>query len=242
MKADFSPTVDDSTTKDQTSEVDEYLRDSVLAEKLYSEAIKVAEQGDERNTVAHLLRAAKQAEQSQEWHLAAISLHAMADIFRGSGPERNLERAIRIYRRAIAAYESCGHFDEAALLEYRVCGLRLWNARELKMSKRLSVEMFLYWATAGFGYRPLRVIGSSIVMILAFGLIYWSTGGITDSEDAPVTDFASAAYFSGSTFLTINYGDLLPAEHVRWLTVAEGLCGLTMSSLFVVVLVNRLRH
>jgi hypothetical protein len=242
LKADFSPSLNDTTTKDHTSEVDEYLQDSVIAEQLYTAAVKVSADGDARQTILHLLRAAKQAEKAQEWHLAALSLHAMADIFRSNGPERNLERAVRIYRRAIAAYESSGNFDEATHLEYVVCGLRLWNAGELKLSIRLRIEMFLYWATAGFGYRPLRVIASSVVMILAFGLIYWATGGITDSDEEPVTDFASAAYFSGSTFLTINYGDLLPASHVRWLTVAEGLFGLTMSSLFVVVLVNRLRH
>jgi hypothetical protein len=242
LKADFTPSVEESTTKDHTSDVDEYLRDSVLAEKLYTAAIKVAENGDDRQSVPHLLRAAKQAEHAQEWHLAALSLHAMADIFRSDGPEKNLERAIRFYRRAIAAYESCGHFDEAASLEYYVCDLRLWHAREFKLSRRLRIELFLYWATAGYGYRPLRVICSSVVMILAFGLIYWATGGIMDSDEEPVTDFSSAAYFSGSTFLTINYGDLLPMSHVRWLTVVEGLFGLTMSSFFVVVLVNRLRH
>jgi hypothetical protein len=242
MKADFSPSVDESPTKDELSDVDEYLRESVLAEKLYTAAMSVAENGDDRQTVSHLMRAAKQAEKAQEWHIAAISLHAMADIFRNKGPERNLERAVRMYRRAIAAYESCGHFDEAADLEYLVCSMRLWNARELKLTKRLRIEMFLYWATAGFGYRPMRVIGSGIVMILAFGFIYWATGGILTADEAPITDFGSAAYFSGSTFLTINYGDLLPASHVRWVTVLEGLMGLTMSSFFVVVLANRLRH
>jgi hypothetical protein len=238
--ADFAPV--GAPGEEDMSEIDDYLRQSAKAEEFYNAAVEVSEKGDERQTIARLLRAARQAEKAQEWHLAALSLHAMADIFRKSGPERNLESACRFYRRAIAAYEKCGHFDEATSLEYSVSSLRLWNASELGLSLRVQLEMLLYWATAGFGYRPLRVIGSSVVMILVFGLIYWLTGGIIDSEDNPITDFNSAAYFSGSTFLTLNYGDILPAPHVRWLTIVEGLFGLTMSSFFVVVLVNRLRH
>jgi hypothetical protein len=241
IEADFAP-LDTAPTESDTSEVDEYLRESVKAEKAYATAVRVAESGNERQTVAQLLLAAKQAEMAREWHLAAISLHAMADIFRKNGPERNLARAFRMFRRAIAAYEQCGHFDEANNLEYQVCIIKLRHARELGFSLRLRIEMFLYWATAGFGYRPLRVLASGVVLILIFAVIYWITGGIITPDEDPVTDFNSAAYFSGTTFLTINYGDLLPAQHVRWVTVVEGLTGLTTISFFVVILANRLRH
>jgi tetratricopeptide (TPR) repeat protein len=244
IAAESVPVAAPSKVEDDMTEIDDYLRQSSKAEEYYNAAVEVSEKGDERQTLARLLRAARQAEKAQEWHLAALSLNAMAEIFSKRGPERNLESATRFYRRAIAAYEKCGHFDEATRLEYAVSSLRLWNASELGLSLRVQLEMFLYWATAGFGYRPLRVIGSSVVMILVFGLIYWQADGLTDDseEPKPIRDFNSAAYFSGSTFLTLNYGDILPAEHVRWLTIVEGLCGLTMSSFFVVVLVNRLRH
>jgi hypothetical protein len=242
IPADFAPPAEVLSGRDNIPEDDEYLRQSMQAEKLYTLAIREMEKGIDRQSVAHLLRAAVHAEMAREWHLAARALHAVGDIFRKNGPERNLERALRMYRRAIAAYEQCGHFDEASNLEYQVCNLRLWHARELKLPVRLRIEMFLYWATAGFGFRPMRVLGSGVVMILTFAIIYWATGGIMSSEEDPITDFGSAAYFSGSTFLTTNYGDLLPARHVRWVTVVEGLTGLTMSSFFVVVLANRLRH
>jgi len=228
--------------EDDVPAADEYLRDSIKAEELYAQAVQEAKRDDDRQTVASFLRAAKYAETAREWYLAATALHAVGDIFQKAGPERNLEHACRMYRRAIAAYEECGHFDESRNLDFQVCATRLWHARELKLSLLVQVEMFLFWISAGFGYRPLRVLASSVVMVLGFGVIYWATGGVLSSDEDPITDFGSAAYFSGSTFLTINYRDLLPARHVRWLTVFEGLMGLTMSSFFVVVLANRLRH
>lgn len=238
---DFFPPDAANATND-VAETDEYFQDSIKAKELYALAVQEAEKGDARQTLAHFLRAGKQAEIANEWYLAAIAFHAAGDIYQKAGPERNLEHASRMHRRAIAAYEECGHFDESRDLDYQVSATRMWHARELKLSWFSQIEMFLFWATAGFGYRPFRVLGSSIAVVFAFAFIYWVTSGVQTYEEDPVNDFATAAYFSGSTFLTINYGDLIPAPHVRWLTVAEGLAGLTMSSFFVVVLANRLRH
>lgn len=227
---------------DAAADGDAYIRNSARAQELYALAVSVAAKGDDRQTMAHMLRAAKHAESVQEWRLAAVALHAVADLLQKPGPDHRLEQALRIYRRAIAAYEQCGEFDAARSLEYRVSALRLWHAEELNLSVFTRIEMFLYWLTAGFGYRPFRVVLCSVVLVLIFGVVYWAAGGVMDSEEEPVADFSSAAYFSGSTFLTINYGDLLPARHVRWVTVLEGLVGLTMTSFFVVVLANVLRR
>jgi hypothetical protein len=227
---------------DTVSLADEYLRESARAEELYAQAMREGEHGGAPHHITHLLRAAKHAEVAHEWHLAALAFHAAADAFAKPGSSHDMARAFRMYHRAIAAYDRCGHFDDSRKLEYRVAILRLRHARELGLSWGERTEMLLYWATAGFGYRPFRVLMTGVVQILLFGLVYWLAGGIITSDEAPVNDFASAAYFSGSTFLTINYGDLLPASHVRWLTVLEGLLGLTTISFFVVMLSNRLRQ
>jgi hypothetical protein len=242
VTADFAPPGEVVPTEDDFPQADKYLRESVLAEELYARALQERDKGSREETVSHLLKAAKHAEMAHEWHLAALSMHMAGDLFRANGPTRDLPRAMRMYRRAIAAYEQCGHFDESNTLDYQVCNLRLWSGRELGSSRRIRLEMFFYWLTAGFGYRPLRVLMTGMVLILAFALIYWATGGVITADEDPVSDFNSAAYFSGTTFLTINYGDLFPARHVRWLTVLEGLTGLTTISFFVVILANRLRH
>jgi hypothetical protein len=244
-EADFRPPANAGSAKaDQTGL--ELLQESSKAEELIKTALQLASGGKEQEAVTHYLIAAKFAENASEWHLAAKALHALGVYYWKDGPDRDPDRACRMYRRAIAAHEECGEFEEARELDYFVSVERLLHAGELRIPVLARIEMFLFWVTAGFGYRPMRVLASSVVMILVFGFVYWKAEGIVapgeDEGPVPVTDFASAAYFSGSTFLTLNYGDLLPARHVRWVTVLEGLMGITMSSFFVVVLANRLRR
>ena len=221
---------------------DRYLGDSVEAQGLYDRAVREAEAGNEATAVGHFLRASKLAESAREWYLAALALHACGDIFRTPAPPYDLERAFRFYRRAVAAYERCGHFAEAQALAYRVASVRLWNARELGLPWWERAELFAYWAAAGFGHRPARVLLTAVATVLVFAAIYWAAGGILTPDGRAAGDPATAAYFSGVTFLTIGYGDLYPAPHVRWLAVLEGAVGVTTISFFVVVLANRLRR
>jgi hypothetical protein len=78
----------------------------------------------------------------------------------------DLERAFRMYRRAIAAYEQCGLSAEARELTYTLMRLRLRQAPVLRLPVRQRLELGLYWATAGFGLRPLRVIGTALILVL----------------------------------------------------------------------------
>lgn len=240
--ADFAPPANQIPTAQDSPSADEYLQESLKAEELYARAIKFAENGDNPQTVSHFLRAAKHAEMAREWHLAAIALHAVGDRFLKRGPEQDLPRALRMYRRAIAAYEQCGYFDESRRLEFRVSKLQLVYARSLKIPREIQIEMLFNWAVTGFGYSPFRVLVTGVVIILVFAIVYWEMGGLVNSDLDPINDFGSAAYFSGSTFLTMSYGDVMPVPNIRWLTVLEGLLGLTTISFFVVVLSNRLRH
>jgi hypothetical protein len=88
----------------------------------------------------------------------AAACHRIADMYRSPGGVYDLARAVRTYHRAIAAYEQCGLFDEARLLTYRVAALRLWHGVELGVPWGSRVGLFLFWAVAGFGLRPLRVL------------------------------------------------------------------------------------
>ncbi|MBX9622222.1 MAG: potassium channel family protein [Gemmataceae bacterium] len=237
--ADFAPPPE---APEAAEADDQYLGDSVEAQGLYDRAVKEAESGNEGRAVVHFLRASKLAESAREWYLAALALHAVGDIFRTPAPPYDLERAFRLYRRAVAAYEQCGHFAEAQALAYRVACVRLWNARTLGLPWWERAELFAYWAAAGFGHRPARVLLTALATVLVFAAIYWAAGGVQTPDGRPVGDPGTALYFSGVTFLTIGYGDLVPAPHVRGLAVVEGAIGVTTVSFFVVVLANRLRR
>ena len=59
--------------------------------------------------------------------------------------------------------------------------------------------------------------------ILVWGLFYLCWGGLPDAE--------AAVYFSGVTYTTIGYGDLVLAKPCRGLAPIEGLTGILMSGL-----------
>jgi hypothetical protein len=233
VEADFAP--------DGDAEPDEHLRDSVAAQELYARAAGEAE-SDERSAVGHFLRAAKLAEAAREWYLAGLSLRAAGDIFRTKEPPYDLQRALRLYRRAAAAFEACGHFDDARALGYLVHWLRMTKGRAVGVGRVQRAELFVFWLVTGFGVRPLRVLGTAAAVILGFAFYYWATGGVMTQQGDPVGGFADAAYLSGITFSTVGYGDYVPARAARPAAMVEAILGLFATGLFVVVLMNRLRR
>lgn len=238
--ADFAPLEDTPSAKPD----DEYLKDSIAAQELYERAIQEAQGGDENDAVVHFLRASKLAEAAREWYLVAAACHRIGDVYRTPGGPYDLARAIRMYHRAIAAYQQCGLFDEARQLSYRVACLRLWRGGELHVPLRQRFGQFLYWAVAGFGLRPFRVLLTAAVLALAYAVVYWQIDGVASPGDRSVghaCDFPTALYFSGITFTTVGFGDLVPAPHARLIAMSEGMVGFATVSFFVVVLANRLR-
>lgn len=234
--ADFAP------DKSDRGKTDPFLRDSVLAQEFFDRAMAEAQAGDEEHAVDHFLRASKLAETAREWYLAALALHQVGHIFRTPQPPYDLERALRMYRRAVVAYEECGHWTEARALAYEIPLLKLRNARELKLSHWTRAELSISWAIAGFGYRPLRVVAAAMACIVLFGLCYWLTNGVVPVDPKHEVGFPQAMYFSGVTFSTVGYGDFVPAPHIRFLAMSEGMLGAFAMSFFVVVLANRMRH
>ncbi len=198
---------------------------------------------DEDRAVHHYLKAANLAEGAREWYLAAVSCQRVGEFLMNDRPPTDLERAFRMFRRAVAAYEQCGLFDEARRLQYRLMTMKLKRGRALKLSLLVRLELALYWAVAGFGYRPLRIVGSALAVIVVYGLVYWISEGVVAAGSAPhPASFWECLYFSGITFSTVGYGDFLPVEHMRFAALTEGALGVFTIGFFVVVLANRLRH
>lgn len=242
LEADFSPIPTSEASVVETENDDPYQRDSMLAQQAFDQAVAVARTESEQRIIQEYLRASKLAETAREWYLAAVSFHRVAELLRNPHPPSDPERAFRMYHRAIAAYERCGLVDEARALGYELMCLKMRRARELHLSFWLRFELFVYWLTAGFGYRPFRVIGSAVAVVMLYALLYWAMNGVVAANSQERVGIGEAIYFSGITFATVGYGDFIPAPHVRLLALTEGAVGVFTIGFFVVVLANRLRR
>jgi hypothetical protein len=242
-EADFAPLQELGTTeRADLTEVDPYQADSLHAQAAFERAVAAAAEGDEALAIAEYLKASKIAETAREWYLAAVACHRVGDFLQHPRPPVDLERAFRMYRRAIAAYEQCGLSAEARHLTYALMRLRMRRARVLRLPLLQRLELGLYWATAGFGLRPLRVIGTAITLVLFYGFIYWATEGVVTVHAPEPLTLWHTVYFSGITFATVGYGDFFPAPHARLLALTEGALGAFTMGFFVVVLANRLKR
>jgi hypothetical protein len=243
LHADFSPLSElEQGEKTRRKVRDSFLRDSLRAQEIFDRAVAAAAANDEDQAVTLFLRAAKLAEEAREWYIAAVAMHRVGDFLQNPRPPFDLEWAFRMYRRAIAAYEQCGMFAEARGLSYRLMYVKLRRAKLLGLSWWTRAELFLYWLLAGFGLRPMRVIRTAVVVVMLYGALYWSAGGVRRPNSETDAGFWDAVYFSGVTFATVGYGDLVPAPRVRILALTEGMIGVFTMSFFVVVVANRLRN
>src|SRR5262245_17801304 len=239
-EADFAP-LPGAEKHDPALGADPYHKDSQQAHETFDRAAEAAREGSEAKAVQLFLKASKLAEDAREWYLAALACERVADFLVNPRPPQDYERAVRMYLRAAAAYERCGLYLDSRRLSYAVMNLKRGKAPELGLHWFRRLELWLFWAAAGYGLRPLRVIGTAVLLMFLYGFLYWVTGGVVHAASGqPAPGFWNAVYFSGVTFATIGYGDYIPAGHAKILALSEGVLGLFIMGLFVAVLANRL--
>ena len=76
------------------------------------------------------------------------------------------------------------------------------------------------WFLVGIAWRLILL---HLAEIAVWALFYWWRGYLPDAE--------SSFYFSGVTYTTLGYGDLLLPKGVRLLGPVEGLTGILMCGL-----------
>ncbi len=133
-----------------------------------------------------------------------------------------------------------GHFADAGELtfmekthERHVLYHHAFTREHERMSERgkamrdWAASVFLNWMW-GYGEKPARITLVMAVGIVFFGTLqYWLDG-------IPGASFGAHLYFSGITFLTIGYGDLVPVAPVpRLLAVVEGVVGITVLGMLI---------
>lgn len=135
---------------------------------------------------------------------------------------------------------SMGHFGDAGELAY----MEKTYERHILYNQAFSRERdargkrfkaIAYWLDAvifnwlwGYGEKPWRLASGMLLAIFGFGTLQYALNGI------PGRGWWEHVYFSGITFASIGYGDLVPAEPIpRVLAVLEGILGVTFLGMLI---------
>jgi hypothetical protein len=117
-----------------------------------------------------------------------------------------------------------------------------YTKEEKNIFKKFGLILFSW--VCGYGYRPFRSLLTSLFLIIAFGFTFWiialnNTQAISFTKETYT--FLNCIYFSGITFTTIGYGDILPnVLSIQILSILEGILGVGMLSLFIFSLTKTL--
>ena len=128
------------------------------------------------------------------------------------------------------------------LLEKTEISYNKRDAAQLKYLRSLAessswLSRIFVIVTGGF-IRPSRIVIGAAVVIFGFAEIYLYDANSFGATN-PICSYWDALYFSGLTFTTIGYGDILPLHWMRGCAVIEGLLGIILGGAFLVSLTRR---
>lgn len=128
-------------------------------------------------------------------------------------------------------YEVLSAFSLLAVcVAIHAAGLALFLRRVVARFSRMSLET---WSVSWLLIRVAwGLVALHLVEILLWAVFYWWQGCLPD--------FETAAYFSGVSYTTIGYGDIVLPRNWWYLGPVEGLtgilmCGLSTGFFFVIV-------
>ena len=177
---------------------------------------------------------------------------------RGAESIEDYKRAEEIYRKVKISYHRTGDYNLGAEFYYREMESR---RKQLPFEKINFLTKFLKGVGynflrlyCGYGEKPLRVIGCSLIIIVLCALLFM-VFGIHDSQGSvliklnmydlfhnfgietvaeKLKHFWSCFYYSVITFTTVGYGDIRPTTGLaRLLAMVEGFFGAFSIALFV---------
>lgn len=150
-----------------------------------------------------------------------------------------------VYRQLKQAYQRYGLYDLAGEFYLRemecdrkkvkaewIAGKRDWR------TMMTLVHLSLSGLTFGYGERPWKLVGTGLMVLLAFAMIYY-LGGLY--HGLGFNDFLHSAYFSLASFTAVGYGAWIASAlgSVKYLGAVEALVGTFILALFLVTFTRR---
>lgn len=143
------------------------------------------------------------------------------------------------YRIVKHALREKGLYEDASWAAYRE--LTMERKYFLKTKNPKFIPSLLMDWLSGYTEKPARVIVSSLLIILLFGLIYFLLNVPMRVGEITQASLWDSVYFSFMTFTTVGYGDLTP-KPVLWyqmLACVEAFSGPFMAGLYIFTLTRR---
>ena len=173
----------------------------------------------------------------------------------------SIELRLRELRTKLITAGDNGAVNE---VEARLCGVRRWRLNAFERTLYGILEF-----TCDYGNQPSRLFACSVALIGFFALLYYPMPSWLDQwlpeafriqlHPCPfvvaspgagfgggvvtlLTNLVTAMYFSVVTFVTLGYGDIVPANDLgRIVCSLEALLGFTVFGLFIAVMSTKLR-
>lgn len=178
--------------------------------------------------------------------------------FRNYVAENDSQNALleRGYRTVKNLLNLQGDYTIAGEFYYREMEAKRCRTRNLS---RLWLELYKW--ICGYGERPVRVVGASLVIILLGAVLFlfcgverfdentYATGklyaiqypfSISGIKSVSLTDFGYCTYYSVITFTTLGYGDIHPLGYSHFFAAIESFVGAFFIALFVVVFTRKM--
>lgn len=156
--------------------------------------------------------------------------------------EKNVEVAFESYRTLKHYLYEQGLYEDASWAAYRELTMErkhFFQTRNPRYFPSLLMDIL-----SGYTQKPNRVIMTSLLLILFFGLLYYFLGAAEPATGISLGRGMSLfenIYFSFITFTTVGYGDFMPkpVPFFRLLACIEAFSGPFMAGLYIFTLTRR---
>ena len=155
--------------------------------------------------------------------------------------EKGAQSAEEAYRDLKKYFLATGKYNDASWASYRE---KTMERRLLKKKKNIIAYLpsLIMNLLSGYGEKPLRIISSSFVVILAYSAAYALMDAVRFvSQPGYALSLGDYIYYSAVTFTTVGYGDFIPKSELsfRFLAASEAFIGAFMIGLFIFTLARR---